>query len=55
MLKEVPLRTVSGQQARAAAEQDAQAAVAMAPAPATASAAPTDVAPLATRAESSDG
>jgi EmrB/QacA subfamily drug resistance transporter len=54
MLKEVPLRTVSGQQARAAAEQDAQAATAMAPAAATASAAPTDVAPLATRAESAD-
>jgi EmrB/QacA subfamily drug resistance transporter len=50
IMKEVPLRTVSGQQARAAAEQDARAA-AMTPATAAASAAPADVAPLATRTD----
>ena len=50
LLKEVPLRTVSGQQARAAAEQNAQAA-AMMPAAAAASAAPADIAPMTGRTE----
>jgi EmrB/QacA subfamily drug resistance transporter len=49
-MKEIPLRTVSGQQARAAAAQRAQAA-AMTPAAATASASPSDVAPLTTRTD----
>ena len=48
MMKEIPLRTVSGQQARAAAERDATAAP-VAPATAAASAAPADVGPLAPR------
>jgi hypothetical protein len=49
-MKEIPLRNVSGQQARAAAAQRAQAA-AMTPAAATASASPSDVAPLTTRTD----
>ena len=51
MMKEIPLRMVSGQQARAAAERDAQAVAVSSAGPAAASAAPTDIAPLATRAE----
>jgi MFS family permease len=54
MMKEIPLRTVSGQQARAAAARAAE-PVANTPANAAASAAPADVAPLAARAEPARG
>src|SRR5262249_52317940 len=50
-MKEVPLRSQSGQQARAAAEQRAQLAAAKTPAAAAASAAPADVVPLTTRTD----
>jgi EmrB/QacA subfamily drug resistance transporter len=55
MLKEVPLRTVSGQQARAAAEQQRAQAAAMTPAAAAASAAPADVPPLTGRTDRAGG
>jgi hypothetical protein len=53
LMKEVPLRMVSGQQARAAAR--AAEPVADTPAAAAASAAPADVTPLAARAEAARG
>jgi MFS family permease len=55
LMKEIPLRSVSGQQARAAAERDSQAVAVTSAAPAAASAAPSDVVPLATRAEQAAG
>jgi len=54
LMKEVPLRSMSGQQARAAAE-NGRAASAQAPAGAAASAAPVDVAPLAPRGDRGGG
>jgi EmrB/QacA subfamily drug resistance transporter len=54
-MKEIPLRNVSGQQARAAAERDSQAVAVTSPASAAASAAPSDVAALSTRAEQAAG
>jgi EmrB/QacA subfamily drug resistance transporter len=49
MMKEIPLRTQSGQQARAAAQQAANTPPVTTPAVATASASPVDVAPMTGR------